>query len=162
MGFRELNCRTYVRFRGQGGICFFSLDAGNLIAVLGARTFPRVPYFHSDMDLKSMADGTSLRSKRMRSTAAFTAKYRPSSPAHFAMRGSLEHWPSERYCFFTVVGGEVYRTDIHHQPWLLQDAVADLQYNSVITCAGLPANYPPIMMSYAESQEVLIWPLRNA
>src|SRR5215467_9241143 len=45
--FPELNCRTYVSFRGKPGIYFFSLDAGSRIAVWGARTFFLLPYYYA-------------------------------------------------------------------------------------------------------------------
>lgn len=50
--FPEMNCRTYVIYRGKPGIFFFSLDAGNLLAVWGARTFFLLPYFYAEMKIE--------------------------------------------------------------------------------------------------------------
>src|SRR6476659_7181856 len=44
--FPELNVRTYVTVDGLPGVFFFSLDAGNLAAVWGARASYHLPYFH--------------------------------------------------------------------------------------------------------------------
>src|SRR5437764_14098290 len=43
--FPELNVRTYVTIHGIPGVYFFSLDAGNPIAVAAARTVFHLPYF---------------------------------------------------------------------------------------------------------------------
>lgn len=42
--FPELNVRTYVVRDGKPGVWFFSLDAGNRLAVSIARTWFRLPY----------------------------------------------------------------------------------------------------------------------
>ena len=41
---RELNLRTYVRFRGQPGIYFFTLDTDNLLGQWIGRKFFHLPY----------------------------------------------------------------------------------------------------------------------
>src|SRR5688500_17865980 len=45
--FPELNVRTYVRVGDRPGIFFFSLDAGNPLAVTMARTLFKLPYFQA-------------------------------------------------------------------------------------------------------------------
>ena len=160
--FPELNFRTYVRFRGQGGIFFFSLDAGSLAAVLGARAFFRVPYFHSRMQIASEGSQVHFKSNRRFSNASFVAAYQPTSAVYEAVPGSLEHWLTERYCFFTVVSGKVFRTDIHHLPWPEQNTEATISVNTVADAAGLPLESPPALVSYVKQQEVLVWPLRRA
>jgi hypothetical protein len=47
--FPELNVRTYVIRDGKPGVWFFSLEAGNSLAVWLARTFFKLPYFHARM-----------------------------------------------------------------------------------------------------------------
>jgi len=160
--FPELNFRTYVRFRGQGGIFFFSLDAGSLAAVLGARAFFRVPYFHSRMQIASGGSQVQFKSERRFSNASFVAEYRPVSAVYEAAPGSLEHWLTERYCFFTTVSGKVFRTDIHHVPWPIQKVEAEISVNKISGAAGLPLEGPPPLVGYVKQQEVLVWPLRRA
>ena len=43
----ELNVRTYVHIDGVPGVWFFSLDANNLPAVIGARMFFSLPYYNA-------------------------------------------------------------------------------------------------------------------
>lgn len=160
--FPELNFRTYVRFREQGGIFFFSLDAGSLAAVVGARAFFRVPYYYSRMQLTQEGAQVRFKSERRFSSASFLADYKPVSVAYEAVPGSLEHWLTERYCFFTVASGKVLRTDIHHLPWTMRKTEAEISMNTVAGAAGLPLEAPPSLVGYAEEQEVLVWPLRGA
>ncbi|MGH8637044.1 MAG: YqjF family protein, partial [Burkholderiales bacterium] len=47
--FPELNVRTYVTVGGKPGVFFFSLDAGNPIAVRAARTLFSLPYYSAEM-----------------------------------------------------------------------------------------------------------------
>lgn len=160
--FPELNFRTYVRFREQGGIFFFSLDAGSLAAVLGARAFFRVPYFHSRMQIVSEGSQVQFKSERRSSEASFRAEYRPISAPYEATFGGLEDWLTERYCFFTTVSGKVHRTDIHHVSWPIQKAEAEISLSTVAGAAGLPLEGPPALVEYVKQQEVLVWPLRRA
>lgn len=160
--FPELNFRTYVRYRDHGGIFFFSLDAGSLAAVLGARVFYRVPYFHSRMQIAMEGSQVRFKSERRFSRASFQAEYKPVSAVYEAAPGSLEHWLTERYCFFTVAGGKVFRTDIHHVPWPTQKTEAEISVNTVASAAGLALEGPPSLAGYVEQQEVLVWPLRRA
>jgi len=51
--FPELNVRTYVTTGDRAGVFFFSLDAANRLAVWGARTFLKLPYFHATMAVSS-------------------------------------------------------------------------------------------------------------
>jgi uncharacterized protein YqjF (DUF2071 family) len=45
--FAEINVRTYVRGPGGSGVLFLSLDAANILAVLGARIVYHLPYFNT-------------------------------------------------------------------------------------------------------------------
>src|SRR4051794_18976444 len=45
--FPELNVRTYVTIGGKPGVWFFSLDAGNPVAVEGARSLFHLNYYNA-------------------------------------------------------------------------------------------------------------------
>jgi uncharacterized protein YqjF (DUF2071 family) len=87
---------------------------------------------------------------------AFVARYRPTGPAALAAPGTLEHWLTERYCAYAVDAGRVLRIDIHHRPWELQPAEAEIAANSV---APLPLAGAPHLM-YAARQDIVVWPPR--
>src|SRR5215813_5206086 len=105
--FPELNVRTYVTLEGKAGVYFFSLDAAKLMAVWAARTFYHLPYFHAEMSCRNDGESITYRSSRRREVADFRGKYRPTKPVELALPGTLEHWLTERYCLYTMVGSEV-------------------------------------------------------
>ena len=154
--------RTYVTYGGKAGVYFFSLDAGNLPAVWAARRFYHLPYFHAAMSSQELGGNVHYASRRLRGAAEFCGQYSPKAAVRLRERGSIEHWLTERYCLYTTHGGGVYRGEIHHAPWPLQDAEAEFEINTVASAAGisLPATAP--LLHFARRLEVLIWPLRGA
>jgi uncharacterized protein YqjF (DUF2071 family) len=160
--FPELNVRTYVTYGGKPGVYFFSLDAANRPAVWAARAFFHLPYFHAAMTSEERNKTIDYSCHRRSASAEFRGRYRPIAPVQPRDCGSLEHWLTERYCLYTVHKGAVYRGEIHHQPWPLQNAEADLETNTVAAAAGisLPDTAPSLV--FARRLEVLIWPLRRA
>jgi uncharacterized protein YqjF (DUF2071 family) len=159
--FPELNLRTYVTYGGKPGVYFFSLDAANLPAVLAARAFYHLPYFHAKMASRETDGAIQYSSHRYHTSAEFRGRYRPTGEVRLATKGSIDHWFSERYCLYTVHRGEIYRGEIHHAPWPLQEASADLQANTMAEAAGifLPQTGPHLL--FARRLEVLIWPLAH-
>ena len=159
--FPELNVRTYVTYGGKPGVYFFSLDAANLPAVWAARRFYHLPYFHADMVSTERSGSIHYWSRRYRAAAEFRGIYRPTSAPKLSEKETLEHFLSARYCLYTTHRGQVYRSDIHHLPWPLQQAEAELKVNTVAAASGLalPGTAPSLL--FARQLEVLIWPLRR-
>lgn len=158
--FLELNARTYVTFGDKPGIWFFSLDASSRLAVQAARRSYKLPYFHARMAAR-FSDGAvryaSERKTRDARPAAFSGRYEPDGGAFTAAPGSLEFFLTERYCLYAVDGGAVFRADIHHKPWPLQTATAEIERNTMAP-PGIDTEGPPLL-HYAGRQDVLIWPL---
>lgn len=91
--FPELNARTYVVANGIPGVYFFSLDAGNPVAVALARSLFHLPYFNARMSSKALGDTihySSHRTHRGAAAADYQANYRPTAPVVMASPGSLE------------------------------------------------------------------------
>jgi uncharacterized protein YqjF (DUF2071 family) len=159
--FAELNVRTYVRFGGKPGVFFFSLDAASRAAVWGARTTYHLPYFYARMKV-SEANGQ-LRYESFRNDGAqFRGAYRPVGPVQLRTPGTLERWLTERYCLYTVFQGSVFRAEIHHAQWPLQDAEADIATNTMASAAGISLRQTPPLLHFSKRLDVLIWPLRRA
>jgi uncharacterized protein YqjF (DUF2071 family) len=157
--FPELNARTYVRVGGQACIYFFSLDAGSAAAVVGARALFRLPYHHAEMSLSSGDATVRFHSRRRSGTAAFIASYGPAGPVFQARPATLEHFLTERYALATVLrNGRVLRAEIHHRPWPLQPAVADIEVETVSAAADIALpEATPLLLHYAERQDTVIW-----
>ena len=160
--FPELNVRTYVTYGGKPGVYFFSLDAANLPAVWAARRFYHLPYFHAAMSSREVGGDIHYFSRRNEGSAEFRGHYRPIAPVQLRQPGTFEHWATERYCLYTVHKEAVYRCEIHHQQWPLQDAEAEFEINTVAEASGIALPDAKPLLHFARKLEVLIWPLRHA
>jgi uncharacterized protein len=154
--FLELNCRTYVSHGGEKpGIWFFSLDASSRLAVEGARRLYKLPYFRARMTGPPRFSAVRLEAER---DHVWECSYRPTGLAAPAATGTLEHFLAERYCLYTVdEAGALNRAEIHHPPWPLQGASAEVTANTVPP-DGLEVSGEPHVM-FSARQDVLIWPL---
>ena len=163
--FPELNVRTYVRVNGRPGVYFFSLDAGNPVAVGAARALFHLPYYTAEMSVETVDGSVEYRSRRITSgapPAAFDARYQPISVACEPEPGSLEHFLTERYCLFTVDhDSRAYVADIHHPPWLLQQAEAEIRVNTMADAAGVPLPGMSPLLHFARRQDAVAWPIRG-
>ena len=157
MKFPELNLRTYVTVDGKPGVYFFSLDAASQTAVTGARALFRLNYYYAAINLAGhgRTEFTSRRLERPR--ADFHASYRVAGDPLSISSSSLDYWLVERYCLYATRGGPTFRVDIHHMPWVLQPASAELQPNELFESAGLPIPDTPPLLHYAVRQDVLTW-----
>lgn len=165
--FPELNLRTYVRSRrsGRAGVYFFSLDAGSLLAVVGARAFFHLPYFWARMRSDRLADGTMrYRSSRVlgQRRAVLAAEYCGSGVVEPSAPGSIASFLTERYCLFTESRGRLLVGDIHHLPWPLQRAEASFARNELAEANGLalPRDTAPLL-HFSRELEVYVWGLRE-
>lgn len=168
--FPELNVRTYVTLNERGvekpGVYFFSLDAGNRVAVALARRFFLLPYFNARMATWEKRDGSiEYRSRRTHSgapPAEFRAAYRPTGPVYLSQPGSLEHWLTERYALYTVdARGRPYIGEIHHVQWPLQPAQADLDVADLVgASAALRLPDVPPLLHFARRIDMAAWALR--
>jgi uncharacterized protein YqjF (DUF2071 family) len=154
--FLELNCRTYVSHGGEKpGIWFFSLDASSRFAVEAARRLYKLPYFRARMSGPPRFSSLRLGAER---DHVWESSYRPTGTAEPAQPGTLEHFLAERYCLYTVdESGALQRAEIHHPPWPLQGADAEVVKNTVPP-DGLDVEGEPHLM-YSERQDVVIWAL---
>lgn len=170
--FPELNVRTYVTASGKPGVWFFSLDAANLVAVEGARRVFHLAYFHAQMRCiekvgwieyrcrrtdRRPASGQPL-ARRFDGDGRFEGRYRPTGEVFHAQPGTLDYFLTERYCLYAADGrGRVYRGDIHHAPWPLQRAQAEISVNTMAAADGFTLPDAPPLLHFARRQEVLAW-----
>jgi uncharacterized protein YqjF (DUF2071 family) len=158
LSFPELNLRTYVRKDDRPGVFFFSLDADSRSAVLGARALFRLNYYEAAIAFVAGTnfDFTSRRLDRPR--ANVHVQYRSAGKPAIASPGSLEAWLVERYCLYAArTAGSTFRVDIHHLPWMLQPAEAELTADELFFAAQLPAPDAPPLLHFADRTDVLTW-----
>jgi uncharacterized protein YqjF (DUF2071 family) len=158
--FPEINVRTYVKHDGRPGVFFLSLDAGNPIAVTLGRRMYGLPYVRAEITMRTDPTGVTTSSERTETAwppAAFAASYGPQGSAALAAPGTLEHWLTERYCFYTATPAQgIRRTDIHHLPWQLQPAVLDLKRNSLLEPFAINVTGEPLL-HFSAAQHVVAW-----
>lgn len=186
--FHELNVRTYVHFNGVPGVWFLSLDAAHRLAVWGARTFYRLPYFNAEMQLKQSGDRIVYSSTRRDEMtyakffdvdqagfesdftserfcnlppARFDGSWNICEPRTEAAPGSIEFFLTERYCLYTFHRRQIHQSRIYHDPWPLRTATIETYESSMIESLGLPAPEGSPLLHYAESIAVDIWPLKR-
>jgi uncharacterized protein YqjF (DUF2071 family) len=144
--FHELNCRTYVRAGDRPGIWFFSLDASSRAAVAAARRTYRLPYRHARIDA-----GDGRFRAETESGGSFEARYHGVGVPVPTARATLEYFLTERYRLYAG-DGEI-RAEIHHGPWPLQAAEAEVEQHGI---APVPLEGEPLC-HYARRLDVVIW-----
>lgn len=163
--FPELNVRTYVSVEGKPGIYFLSLDADSRAAVHAARRTYRLPYFRSRIEVGDDEEGIGYdlhRTSEDGPPAYFAARYGPQGPRLPVRDGSLERWLTERYCLYTLdAERRVQRGNIHHPPWPLREAWAEIETNTMAMPFGIELEGQPLL-HFSPRQDVVIWPLRRA
>lgn len=161
--FLELNVRTYVTLGGKPGIWFFSLDASSALAVEAARRTYRLPYFRARMTMGRRGEWLDYSCSRREAAArpfVWAGRYRPDGPVTPAATGTLEHFLTERYCLYAIDGADVFRAEIHHAPWPLQPAKAEIELNTMPPDGIELADAEPLL-HYSARQDVVIWPLEQ-
>ncbi len=161
--FLELNVRTYVVKDGIPGVYFFSLDCSNPVAVRVARQYFHLPYFDAKMSLDIVGNEVIYKSSRANSGECFEARYYPEGKVLEPDKDSIEHFLTERYCLYTTdKQGRLYQGVIHHLPWSLQIARAEISTNTMIPVTlgfTLPDSKP--LLHFSKAIDTVEWWLRK-
>lgn len=167
--FPELNLRTYVRERDTNsyGVYFFSLDAANALAVALARTIFHLPYYWARMNIELRSEREfRYQSERLFSPqpARFRANYRglgPNLPQ--STPGTIEYFLTERYCLYTHNRrGDLLKGNIHHIPWPLEKAEAEIELNDLPLAHGIRLPDTKPLLHYSRELAVYVWSLELA
>jgi uncharacterized protein YqjF (DUF2071 family) len=156
--FPELNLRTYVTIDQKPGVYFFSLDAASQLAVWGARLGFGLPYFKADMNIAASGAWIDFSSRRQEAPdVGVDVRYRSVGKPYQAAPGTLDHFFVERYALYTVRDRKAVRCDIHHPPWTLTGAEAELRHNTLPAAHGVvPLGSGP-HLHFAARQDTLVW-----
>lgn len=147
LSFGEINLRTYVRGEDGGrGVYFYNLDADDRLGVPLARRLFQLPYYRADITVERGDREVRFQSRRVDDgePASFDATYGPDGEYFEAAPGSLPHFLTERYRFYTAGDDALYYGDIAHEPWPLATATAEIRTNDLFTVNGFdqPASEP--------------------
>jgi uncharacterized protein YqjF (DUF2071 family) len=158
LSFGELNLRTYVRGpQGERGIYFYNLDATDPIGVSVARSLFQLPYYRASMTIERTTDGVVFASHRIHRgvpSAHFDATYRPTSDVFGPDPGSLVAFLVENYYFLTEGRSRLFRGDIAHSPWPMQEAEADIRTNDLFEANGFDDPGGEALVHYSPGVDV--------
>lgn len=159
-GFLETNVRTYVRYKGEPGVYFLSLEAASWIAVRGARLGWGLPYFHADMSA-SITNGTLVYTSRRagQSGAQLDLSYRRVGPMGPSEPGTPEFFFLERYLLFVRRGGRIRRGQVSHVPYPVHRAELISLEETLVSAAGLEVSGPPTFVHASPGVDVEVFGL---
>jgi uncharacterized protein len=161
--FHETNVRTYVHLEGDDpGVWFFSLDAANLPAVIGARTGWNLQYHFAKMRLEQRGDTVEYSSVRRTpgpTPAELEITWTIGAPREPAEPATLDHFLVERYFLYAQRGETLFRGQVHHRPYPLRLATVGQLRESLIAAAKIPISGPPMSVLYSPGVDVEVFPL---
>jgi uncharacterized protein YqjF (DUF2071 family) len=136
--FPETNVRTYVRGpKGERGVWFFTLEAGRLAAVLGARALYCLPYRWADMRISRSDRIVEYESRRKGpfglARSSIAIQFGDSQPA-----GDFDNFLTARYRLYALCGRRLAFAEIDHPPWPLHSARLVRLEQSLIEGSGVP------------------------
>lgn len=165
--FPDLNLRTYVRDEDTGtpGLYFFSLDASSLLVVGVARSIFHLPCHWAEMRLEHWPEREFAFYSRRRFTpepVIFKARYRSLGPSHQLAEGwagTLPQFFSERPRLFSVNReGQTIQAALHHIPWPLEEAEAEIERNDLAGAIGIRLLNKEPVLHYSRCMAVYVWP----
>lgn len=121
----EFNLRTYVKFKDQNAVYFFSLDADKSFHIEFARKFFKLNYLKAKLSYDSASNP-----KYFKSTRIDKRDYQTQAEIKFSINpeiinintDSLDHWLTNRYSYLEQKGKKVFQGKLDHPQWQLQRA----------------------------------------
>jgi uncharacterized protein YqjF (DUF2071 family) len=157
----ELNLRTYVRYRGETGIHFLSLHAGNPLLVYLARQATPLPYRRARMSYVWRDGSAEFHSRSLDNSDGgnLAVSFTPAGSGTRAGAGSLDAWLLERYCLYVQNSdGSMLRAVVDHPPWVVQGVTAAVTANTMGRRFGLALPGEPSMAHFARGVRARVWP----
>lgn len=149
----ELNLRTYVRYKGKKGIYFFTLDSNHRIGNLIARNFFHLPYryskikFFKENQFLNFFESNSIDLQVKTTTNSLNCR--------------LSSWLTERYSLFTVSGKKVFRGDVIHSPWKLNQCELVRFKDNFSSDFGFPSSGDNLHLAYSPGLDVRFIPFKR-
>lgn len=165
--FGEVNVRTYVHHEGRNpGVWFLSLDAQSVLAVLGARAFFHLPYFHARVDVRRQEDTFHYVAERHWAgdgRAGIETRYELGAETGGSEPGSLQHFLVERYVLYAMTPrGRLLHARVHHAPYRVRHARVLEMNESLVGADGLERPEQRASELWSEGVDVEVFALRPA
>ncbi|WP_156291039.1 YqjF family protein [Oceanobacillus salinisoli] len=162
--FSEVNLRTYVIYNGIPGVYFLSIDVDNWASSKIAKRWFRLPYHDASISIEPSQHSYHFECIRNGQTnIKGEGSITPLRDIYAADRGSLDYWLMERYRMYcTDKRSNLFKTDIHHQPWELQKAESEIHRNTLLEKwnIGVKENYPAVS-HFSKKLDTLFWNIKS-
>lgn len=149
--FDEINVRTYILRDNKPGVYFLSIEASKPLSSFIAQKLSGLPYENSLIQRQAFAIQAQHPKKPFRLDTSY------SLGPHITNKTPLDLWLTERYCLYWDIGNKLFRYDIHHKEWPLQQAQLH-HLNMEYRLDPLHLNQAPHYVHYSEGVQVLAWP----
>lgn len=169
--FPEMNLRTYVSdASGRPGVWFYSLEAGNRLAVFVARTFFHLNYRFAAMSATEGPNSIHYECRRAgagRDEPLQVFEWNPPTPAEAreAEPGGLPHFLLERYRLFArhPRSGRLHTGLVSHEPYRFHETTPAVWSTRLFELNGFaPVERPPDSSLACPGFSVRIHPLHAA
>lgn len=153
--FKEINIRTYVRYKEKPGVYFLNIEASKKTSALLSKTISKLPYQYS----KIRHGNGYYNSFNNHSKDILNLEY-SIGPA-LKEKTNLDRWLTERYALFQDDNDTINEFEIHHIEWPLNQ----------IFVSNLNIKYPrfekffinePILSHFSDGVQVLAWSKKNS
>ncbi len=153
--FDEVNVRTYVSVNGIRGVYFFSLHTDHLLAAIGAKTAYQLPYSKAEIRHSENI----IYCRDLTEKVALSILLNAASCSPDCQKTHLDVWLTERHAFYQVFGKDIYRCDIHHKNWPLEELFVYSGYFQLQLGAdkSIQINSRPLLAHCAPQLKVLLW-----
>jgi uncharacterized protein len=159
--FPEMNVRTYVRGPdGERGVWFFTLEAGRLAAVAGARLGYRLPYRWAAMRVRKGNARVDYSSSRKWPFGSGDASI--SVEIGDAIQSAeVDRFLTARFRLYTILMGRLGFAQIEHEPWPLRRARVVRLVQNVIEASGVPPAQGDPIVHYSQGVDVRVGILKG-
>lgn len=152
--FHEINVRTYVTADNKPGVYFLNIEAEKYLSAYIARKASGLPYEKAIISRKNELIGQAYTSFNQQKDFQLNASFETGNDLDG--KTALDQWLTERYCLYLDSNHQLYRYQIHHQPWHLQEIrIKNLQ--STYHIGNISLSRQPDLAHYSPGVKVIAW-----
>ena len=149
--FNKVILRTYVINNGIPGVYFFSIEAEKLMPAFMERVLVGLPYIKSTIYRK----GQTYYAENADKNLSLQVDHSPGELIY--TKSGLDLWLTERHALYYKEGNNIFRTDIHHKEWILQNTTVRPNIIRYPIISDMPGQNPPDLAHCARRVKVLFW-----
>lgn len=153
--FDEINIRTYIDNNGKQGVYFLNIEAGKSLSTFLSKALSGLPYEKANTYRAENMYHSENVNKGFNLHAEFEVK------SDITDKSDLTKWLTERYCLYLDENKKIFRYDIHHVEWPLQEVeinnlTVDYRIGKIVL-----AEQQQVLSQYSEGVKVVAWQKEN-